>query len=103
MTLGTSQVSVQVKEMRKTSGEGKGIRREKSGGLVHEDDSLVMANDQKPRICTSDQRKIGLCSMKNLSPIVFGSAGQSDLRGLHCGPHWVPTQWPQCKAGLWFS
>ena len=47
MTLGTSQVSVQVKEMRKTSRERNGMRRGESAGLVHEDNSLVMPSDQR--------------------------------------------------------
>ena len=47
MTLGTSQVSVQVKEMRKTSRDRHGIKRRKSAGLAHEDNRLVVASDQR--------------------------------------------------------
>ena len=47
MTLETSQVSVQVKEMRKTSRDSHGIKRRKSAGLAHEDTSVVVASDQR--------------------------------------------------------
>ena len=47
MTLGTSQVSAQVKEMRKTSRDRHGIKRKKSAGLAHEDNRLVVASDQR--------------------------------------------------------
>ena len=73
MTLETSQVSVQVKEMRKTSRDRHGIKRRVQGWLT-KTIAWSWRVTRGPWVCTTDQRKIGLCSMNKLSLITFRRA-----------------------------